>query len=70
MGGTGLSNGLNIVLDRYGKNEVGSWYWELWNEPDAPYWKGTLQEFCKLYDYTTDAGKKGPCQQQELAVLM
>jgi len=37
---------------------VESWYWELWNEPDIPYWKGTLQEFLKLYDYTTDAVKR------------
>lgn len=43
---------------RYGKKEVESWYWELWNEPDIPYWKGTLQEFCKLYDYTADAVKR------------
>ena len=32
-------------VKRYGKKEVESWYWELWNEPDIPYWKGTLQEF-------------------------
>ncbi|HEX5150212.1 MAG TPA: beta-xylosidase [Parafilimonas sp.] len=45
-------------INRYGKKEVESWYWELWNEPDIPYWKGTLQEYCKLYDYTTDAVKR------------
>jgi len=45
-------------VNRYGKKEVESWYWELWNEPDIPYWKGTLQEYCKLYDYTTDAVKR------------
>lgn len=45
-------------VQRYGKKEVESWYWELWNEPDIPYWKGTLQEFCKLYDYTADAVKR------------
>jgi xylan 1,4-beta-xylosidase len=44
---------------RYGKKEVESWYWELWNEPNISYWKGTVQEFCKLYDYTADAVKKG-----------
>src|SRR5918998_3195864 len=41
-------------VDRYGKKEVESWYWELWNEPNG-YWKGTKQEFFKLYDYTVDA---------------
>jgi xylan 1,4-beta-xylosidase len=45
-------------VKRYGKKEVESWYWEVWNEPDIPYWKGTLQEFCKLYDYAADAVKR------------
>lgn len=45
-------------VERYGKKEVESWYWELWNEPNIGYWKGTVQEFCKLYDYTADAVKR------------
>ncbi len=45
-------------VERYGKAEVESWYWELWNEPDGVYWKGTRQEFFKLYDYTADAVKR------------
>jgi xylan 1,4-beta-xylosidase len=44
-------------VDRYGKKEVESWWWELWNEPNG-YWKGTQQEFFKLYDYTADAVKR------------
>ncbi|GAB3995922.1 beta-xylosidase [Spirosoma daeguense] len=44
--------------ERYGKKEVESWYWELWNEPDIMYWKGTMQEYFKLYDYTADAVKR------------
>lgn len=43
---------------RYGKEEVESWYWELWNEPDSPYWGGTLEEYLKLYDYTVDGARK------------
>lgn len=43
---------------RYGQKEVESWYWELWNEPNGDYWKGTMDEFFKLYDYTVDAFKK------------
>lgn len=40
-------------LDRYGLREVTRWYWELWNEPDlAFYWRGTVEEYCRLYDYT------------------
>src|SRR6187401_867653 len=42
---------------RYGKKEVESWWWELWNEPNG-YWKGTQEEFFKLYDYTADAVKR------------
>lgn len=45
-------------VERYGKEEVASWYWELWNEPDLAYWRGTRQEFFKLYDYTADAIKR------------
>ena len=43
---------------RYGKTEVESWYWELWNEPNIGYWSGTVEEYCKLYDYTADAAKR------------
>ena len=45
-------------VDRYGKAEVESWYWELWNEPDSPYWGGTPEEYNKLYDYSADAMKR------------
>jgi xylan 1,4-beta-xylosidase len=43
---------------RYGQKEVETWYWELWNEPDYSYWKGTPAEFFKLYDYAADAVKR------------
>jgi xylan 1,4-beta-xylosidase len=45
-------------VERYGKPEVESWYWELWNEPDAKYWGGTVEEYCKLYDFAADAVKR------------
>ncbi len=46
-------------VNRYGKKEVESWYWELWNEPDITYyWKGTTEEYIKLYDYSADAVKR------------
>jgi len=44
-------------MERYGEQEIVSWYWELWNEPDILYWRGTHEEFCKLYDYTAAAVK-------------
>jgi xylan 1,4-beta-xylosidase len=49
---------LNLVkhcVEKYGEEEVLTWYWELWNEPDIFYWSGTCEEFCKLYDYTEAA---------------
>jgi xylan 1,4-beta-xylosidase len=45
-------------VERYGKAEVLTWYWELWNEPDIPYWRGTPEEYNKLYDFTADAVKR------------
>lgn len=45
-------------VDRYGKEEVETWYWELWNEPNGFYWKASMEEFFKLYDYTADAVKR------------
>lgn len=45
-------------IARYGQKEVESWYWELWNEPNISYWKGTTEEYIKLYDYTADAVKR------------
>ncbi len=40
---------------RYGAETVRQWYWELWNEPDIFYWKGTPEEYCALYDVTAAA---------------
>lgn len=45
-------------VEKYGRKEVESWYWEVWNEPNIGYWKGTMQEFFKLYDYAADAVKR------------
>jgi xylan 1,4-beta-xylosidase len=39
------------LRERYGADEVKSWLWEVWNEPDIPYWKGTREEFFNLYDH-------------------
>ncbi len=43
------------LRERYGEEEVKTWLWEIWNEPDIPYWQGTAQEYFKLYDITADA---------------
>lgn len=43
------------LRERYGDADVKTWMWEVWNEPDIEYWKGTPEEFFKLYDFTVDA---------------
>ena len=43
---------------RYGAAEVSSWYWEVWNEANISYWKGTPEEFRKLHDYAIDAVRR------------
>ncbi|MEO6815766.1 MAG: beta-xylosidase, partial [Edaphobacter sp.] len=39
------------LVQRYGKDEVLKWYFEVWNEPDIPYWHSTPENYYKLYDY-------------------
>jgi xylan 1,4-beta-xylosidase len=43
------------LVERYGREEASTWYWEVWNEPDIDYWHGTPQEYYKLYDYSVAA---------------
>ena len=45
-------------VSRYGKDEVNTWFWELWNEPNIGYWKGTTEEYIKMYDYVSAAVKR------------
>jgi xylan 1,4-beta-xylosidase len=42
-------------VERYGEAEVSEWIWELWNEPDIYYWRGTTTEFNLLYESTATA---------------
>ena len=53
-----VSEWVRHSIARYGKAEVESWYWEVWNEPDIGYWSGTPEEFRKLYDYAADGVKR------------
>ena len=45
-------------VEKYGRAEVESWIWEVWNEPDIGYWKGTPEEFQMLFDHAADALKR------------
>ena len=37
-------------VEKYGRAEVEGWYWEVWNEPNIGYWRGTPEEFYRLHD--------------------
>ena len=43
------------LRERYGEDEVKTWLWEVWNEPDIGYWKGTPEEYFRLYDFSVEA---------------
>ncbi|WP_165253604.1 GH39 family glycosyl hydrolase [Paludisphaera soli] len=45
-------------VDKYGRAEVESWYWEAWNEPNIGYWRGTPEEFYKLNDHAVAAVRR------------
>lgn len=46
--------------ERYGEDEVKTWYFEVWNEPNLTngFWAGTMEEYFKLYKYTAEAVKE------------
>jgi xylan 1,4-beta-xylosidase len=45
-------------VGKYGRVEVEKWYWEVWNEPNISYWKGTHEDYFKLYDYAIDGVRR------------
>ena len=50
---------IKFLLHRYGKEEVASWYFEVWNEPDLGiFFKGKQQDYFRLYEATARAIKK------------
>ncbi len=44
----------NHLIERYGIDEVASWYFEVWNEPNIDFWTGrpAQQTYFELYDNT------------------
>lgn len=46
------------LVERYGAEQVATWPWECWNEPDGHYWKGTIPEYCEMYDATMRAVRR------------
>ncbi len=52
----------NLTLhftERYGEEEVKTWYFEVWNEPNLSpwFWTGTQEEYFQLYKYAAKAVK-------------
>lgn len=56
--GTLVEEWVKHSVAKWGKAEVESWYWEVWNEPDISYWHGTPEEYDKLYDYAAAGIKR------------
>ncbi len=46
------------ITERYGKEEVKSWFFEVWNEPNLNcFWSSDMEEYFKLYDTSAAAVK-------------
>ena len=47
------------LVERYGIDEVASWYFEVWNEPNLDFWGGKPEQstYFELYDHTVRALK-------------
>ena len=54
-----ISKFIEHILDRYGKDEVESWYFEVWNEPNlSRFFSGTKEDYFHLYEITVKTAKK------------
>jgi xylan 1,4-beta-xylosidase len=54
-----IENLVQHFTERYGIEEVKTWYFEVWNEPNLSpgFWSGTQEEYFKLYEYAVRAVK-------------
>lgn len=49
---------IRFLLARYGRNEVESWYFEVWNEPNlSVFFAGGMEDYFRLYAQTAQAVK-------------
>jgi xylan 1,4-beta-xylosidase len=54
-----IENLVQHFTERYGEEEVKSWYFEVWNEPNLDgFWSGTQEEYFKLYKHSASAIKR------------
>lgn len=40
---------VTFLQETYGVEELKTWYFEVWNEPNIPFWSGTRDEYFQLY---------------------
>jgi xylan 1,4-beta-xylosidase len=54
-----IRNLTSHFTERYGAEEVKTWYFEVWNEPNLTpgFWTGTQQDYFKLYEYAAKGVK-------------
>lgn len=54
-----VRNLVQHFTERYGAEEVKTWYFEVWNEPNLSpgFWTGDQQEYFKLYKFAANAVK-------------
>jgi len=54
-----IKNLTEHFTERYGAEEVKTWYFEVWNEPNLKpgFWTGTQEDYYKLYKYAAQAVK-------------
>lgn len=49
---------VRFLINRYGREEVRRWFFEVWNEPDLPcFFKGSMGDYYRLYAATVRALK-------------
>ncbi len=52
-----ISETARFLLATYGADELRTWYFEIWNEPNIPFWTGTQDEYFQLYRHAARALK-------------
>lgn len=53
-----ITETIHHAIERYGMEEVKSWYFEVWNEPNlSSFWHGTQEDYFKLYQCSVHAIK-------------
>lgn len=54
-----ISQFVRYLINRFGKEEVEQWYFEVWNEPNmSSFFKGTKDDYFHLYEITATAVKE------------